>query len=106
MTEVRKRSGAVALLTLAALAIALTGCAAGDPRFTVDSPAGFWLGLWHGAISLVTLVIGIFDDSVWMYELHNTGGWYDFGFFLGATSIWGAGSHRASRIRPRRKQSC
>jgi hypothetical protein len=42
-------------------------------------------GSRHGAISLVTLVIGIFDEGVRMYEVHNTGGWYDFGFFLGAS---------------------
>ncbi len=106
MTGTRKSSATLALVTLAALAVASVSCAAGDPRFTGDAPAGFWMGLWHGAISLVTLVIGIFDDSVRMYELHNTGGWYDFGFFLGATSIWGAGSHRASSFRRGRARAC
>jgi hypothetical protein len=77
--------------------VVLAGCAAGDARFTAESPAGFWIGLWHGAISLVTLVVGIFTDAVRMYEPHNTGGWYDFGFLVGATCIWGAGSHRAGR---------
>jgi hypothetical protein len=77
--------------------VVLAGCAAGDARFTAESPAGFWIGLWHGAISLVTLVVGIFTDAVRMYEPDNTGGWYDLGFLVGATCIWGAGSHRAGR---------
>ena len=50
------------------------GCTAGDPQFTAESPAGFWLGLWHGMISLVTLVVGLFDDQVRVYEVHNTFG--------------------------------
>lgn len=106
MTDTRKSSATLAVLTLVALAAVLTACTAGDPRFTVETPAGFWLGLWHGAIAPATLVIGIFDDAVAMYELHNTGGWYDFGFFVGATSIWGAGSHRAGCSLNRRKRAC
>jgi hypothetical protein len=77
-------------VVLAVLLLACAAsCAAGDPRFTAEAPAGFWLGLWHGIIAIITLVIGIFDDSVRVYEIHNTGGWYDFGFLLGALSIWG-----------------
>ena len=48
--------------SLARLVACAAGCAAGNPRFTADEPAGFWMGLWHGAIGVVTLVIGIFDD--------------------------------------------
>ena len=106
MTNTHKSSTPNALLTFVAFAVFLTACAAGDPRFTIETPAGFWLGLWHGAIAPATLVIGIFDEGVRMYELHNTGAWYDFGFFLGAISIWGAGSHRAGCSLTRRKQTC
>lgn len=28
-----------------------------------------------------------------VYETNNTGGWYDFGFLLGVSCIWGGGSH-------------
>ena len=65
------------------------GCAAGSPQFTSEAPAGFWLGIWHGLISFVTLVIGIFNDHVRVYEVDNTGGWYDFGFLIGVTMLWG-----------------
>lgn len=87
-------------------ALVLAGCAAGDPRFTLDEPAGFWVGLWHGIISIITLVIGVFSDGVRVYEVHNTGGWYDFGFLLGVTAVWGGGSSTAHRrrVKSRREQ--
>jgi hypothetical protein len=46
--------------------------------------AGFWKGLWHGLISPVTFIISIFFKSVNFYEVHNNGGWYNFGFVVGA----------------------
>lgn len=88
------------------LGLVLCACTAGDPQFTADRPANFWLGLWHGAISWVALVAGIFVEGIEVYERDNTGSWYDFGFLLGATSIWAGGSsagyHRRSRRSRRR----
>lgn len=101
------RSAAVVVLAvvLCGCAVVLGGCTAGDPQLTPEQPAGFWLGLWHGIISWITLIVGIFDQGVKVYEPNNTGGWYDFGFLLGATSIWGGGSsagyHRSRRSRRR-----
>lgn len=91
-----------------AASLALAACAAGDARFTADAPAGFWVGLWHGAISWITLVIGIFSDTVRVYELHNTGGWYDFGFLFGAITFWGGGSraYRGDARSRRERQEC
>ncbi len=76
----------------------LCSCAAGDPQLTAAHPAGFWLGLWHGMISWITLIVGIFDSGVQIYERNNTGGWYDFGFLFGASCALGGGS----RVRRRR----
>lgn len=73
--------------------IVLTSCTAGNEQFTTQTPAGFWYGLWHGIISFISLVIHLFNDSVMVYEKHNTGGWYDFGFLLGVILVWGGGSH-------------
>ena len=28
-----------------------------------------------------------------IYEVNNTGGWYDFGFILGVSMVWGGGTH-------------
>lgn len=84
-------------LFIALGSILLVGCAAGDIKFTADSPAGFWMGLWHGVISFITLIIHIFNDSVRVYEINNSGGWYDFGFLLGVSCVWGGGSHVSTK---------
>jgi len=78
------------------LCIAFAGCAAGDERFTGEDPAGFWIGLWHGLIACVALVIGIFSDSVEVYERSNTGGWYDLGFLIGV-GVFSGGGHKSHR---------
>ena len=47
-------------------------------------PAGFWLGVWHGVISPVTLVASfVTKQNVQIYEVHNEGNLYNLGFFLG-----------------------
>jgi cell division protein FtsX len=53
------------------------------------SPAGFWLGLWHGIISPVIIVLSFFHKNVQMYEVHNDGNLYNLGFFLGVF-MWAA----------------
>lgn len=40
-------------------------------------------GLWHGIISPATLIVSFFNSDVRMYEVHNAGSEYDFGFFIG-----------------------
>ncbi len=90
------------LVSIAILAVLLlAGCAAGTNP-TVDVPdvdgksAGFWSGLWHGVISPVTFIISLFSDNVNVYEVHNSGNWYDFGFMIGVSLIFG-GSARGMR---------
>ena len=81
------------LLVLIPVLLLLASCSAGDAQFTQDTPADFWYGLWHGVIAVITLIIHVFNDSVLVYEINNTGGWYDFGFLLGVICIWGGSSH-------------
>lgn len=77
------------LLLAATLLIFLSACAPG-PNALEKTPdrdgrtAGFLKGLWHGLISPVTFIISIFSKNVRFYEVHNNGGWYNFGFVLGA----------------------
>jgi len=92
------------LVVLAAVALLLAACAAGpNPQVDVaadgGSVAGFWFGLWHGIIAPVTFVISLFSDNVGIYEVHNSGGWYDFGFVLGLGFLVGgsSGASRAAR---------
>ena len=76
--------------------VGLTACAAG-PNVLKNTPsedrdvAGFWRGLWHGLISPITFLVSLFSDSVTIYEVHNNGGWYNFGFLLGVATIFGGG---------------
>ena len=81
------------LIILFTFVVLLTSCAAGDAQFNSENPAGFWLGLWHGIISFISLFIHLFNENVAVYEANNTGGWYDFGFLVGVVTIWGGGSH-------------
>ena len=73
-----------------------SGCAAGTLD-QAEGPAGFWLGLWHGIISVIAFVIGLFSDSVRVYEVNNTGGWYDFGFLFGVICVWGGGCYKGGK---------
>src|ERR1019366_7845972 len=52
-------------------------------------PAGFFLGLWHGAIIWVTLFVSLFDPSVAIYEVRNSGWAYNFGFVIAAACLHG-----------------
>ena len=85
-----------AIVAVSAIALVLASCAAG-PNAAVDVAdvdgviAGFWMGLWHGIISPVTFIISLFTEEVNLYEVHNSGGWYDFGFVLGAGILFGGG---------------
>jgi hypothetical protein len=82
----------------------LSSCAAGaNPEAgTGQDPAGFWLGLWHGIIVLVTFVISLFSDNVSVYEVVNNGNWYDFGFVLGLLiTLGGSGGGAGARARKR-----
>ncbi|HEX9823505.1 MAG TPA: hypothetical protein VGB51_03810 [Actinomycetota bacterium] len=100
----RRRSGAVrATLWLAIVCVALLSSCAAGPNPAVgatEDPAGFWMGLWHGIILIVTFFISLFTDDVSVYEVTNTGNWYDFGFVLGASmALGGTGRGAAGRKR-------
>jgi hypothetical protein len=96
-----RRGALIGLLVL--LAVLAAGCAAGpNPAVGIPSEsggtAGFWLGLWHGIIAPITFLVSLFNDGVNVYEVHNNGGWYNFGFVLGAVFLVG-GSHGARSAR-------
>ena len=81
----------------------LSACAAGaNPETGVAAAdgdvAGFWLGLWHGVIAPITFIISLFSDTVYIYEVHNNGNWYNFGFMFGLSASLG-GSGAGSRGR-------
>ena len=95
---------ALGLAALVLILLALAGCAAGSNELLGSANdegviAGFWRGLWHGIIAPVTFIISLFTRNVQMYEVHNNGGWYNFGFLLGVIIIFGGGGGASSRGR-------
>lgn len=64
-------------------------------------PSGFLMGLWHGCIAPVTFILSLFVDHIEMYDVYNNGGWYNFGFVLGAGILFGGSGSGASRRRRR-----
>jgi hypothetical protein len=93
------------ILLAVVILVVLAGCAASPnelvnvERVEGEGTAGFWLGLWHGFISPVTFIISLFNSNVGIYEVHNNGNWYNFGFLLGATIIFGGGGGGSCRGR-------
>ena len=94
------------LLLLGVVLLVLASCAPGVNELAnvpshTGAVAGFWRGLWNGIIAPVTFIISLFDKGVQMYDVHNNGGWYNLGFFLGITALFGGGAGGA-RARRRR----
>lgn len=90
---------------VAGVLLLLGACAAGvnpevgTPPPGASAPAGFWLGLWHGIILPITWIVSLFTSTVSPYEVHNSGNWYDVGFVLGISLVFGGplGARRARR---------
>jgi hypothetical protein len=104
MAMSRSRVTGAVLLVLTVLVLA--ACAAGPtdaaPVAAADT-AGFWLGLWQGLISPITFLISLFTDEVNIYEVHNNGNWYDFGFILGLSVAFSGAARSGGAARPSRR---
>ena len=88
------------------LLIVLAGCAPGpNPSKKMAGEhaeiAGFWLGVWHGLIAPVVFVASLFKGDLNIYEVHNNGTWYNFGYLFGLACFFGGSGNRASRPRGR-----
>ena len=94
------RSRVVPALLMLGVVLVLASCAAGtNPDVSAHAEAGFWLGLWQGVIVPITFVISLFNDHVNIYEVNNTGNWYDFGFVLGLSVSFGGSAGGSARGR-------
>jgi hypothetical protein len=81
--------------TLMAVALMLSGCASPNPLTGTPGAhgvAGFWAGVWHGVICPISFALSLFDHRYAVYEVHNNGGWYNFGFLLGVGAWAGGGA--------------
>ena len=76
------------ILVIALSVLALIGCMP-NPEQTTPKPAGFFKGVWHGWIAPLSLIVGFFNDTTRVYDPHNTGWWYDFGFYMAVISGFG-----------------
>ena len=97
----------IMFVLIALVVFSLAGCAAGpngmkNTEYRNGKAAGFGLGLWHGFITPFAFIISLFKKTVGIYETHNNGGWYNFGYVLGLMIIFG-GSGGAGRGARRRR---
>jgi len=74
-----------AVLTLAA-------CAGPNPLLLepvhVSQVSGFFGGVWHGFVLPFSFIGSLFTDSISLYAVQNTGGWYDFGYVIGVVIMF------------------
>lgn len=87
----RKLTMLILLLTLLLAAVAISGCAQYNQEVNTagsEGVAGFWSGLWQGFILPVAFIASLFDTSVGIYEIHNDGNLYNFGFVLGTWLVF------------------
>jgi hypothetical protein len=75
-------------------ALLLSSCAH-QPETMAYEPPGFFSGVLHGFLILFSLIGSIFMD-IRIYAFPNSGGWYDFGYVLGAIMFLGGGGASAS----------
>lgn len=60
----------------------LSGCMPGDGSYSKEDPASFFSGIWHGWIAPISLIRGLLNANIRIYEVHNSGWIYDFGFYM------------------------
>jgi hypothetical protein len=69
--------------------VTISGCMPGNSDYGASHPAGFFTGIWHGWIAPISLIAGLFNPAVRVYEVYNTGWWYDFGFYIALVGGFG-----------------
>ena len=91
-----------ALILVLLLLAMLAGCVPG-PNNMKGAPgekasvAGFGLGVWQGFVAPFVFVISLFKSDLNIYEVHNNGAWYNFGYLFGLACFFGGSGNRARR---------
>jgi len=93
-------------LAILILTVVYLSCAAGDYRWdqkiNPGHKAGFWAGIWHGLIIIITFVISLFDKRVGIYEVNNIGWPYNLGYIIGLCfsilAPWRLKKHKPHRV--------
>ena len=81
------------------LALMILSSCAGPNTAVVEaaSAPGFFWGLLHGCIATIAFIVSFFNPAVGVYEVANSGGWYDLGFLMGIGSFGGGCSSACKR---------
>ncbi len=87
MFDTRRKHMRLLFAITCALMLVISGCAH-QPRPEALNPPGFFSGLLHGFL-IVFSFIGSLFTNVRIYSFPNSGGWYDFGYVLGAAMFLG-----------------
>ena len=82
-------------------------CAPGNERWDQEinpgHQAGFWAGIWHGLIIVITFICSLFTSDVGLYEVSNTGWSYNLGFLIGLLislgHVWRWGKWKKHRVK-------
>jgi hypothetical protein len=88
-----KTKNLILMFSLLLVIVMLSSCADVEPikECLVNSPYGFWGGLWHGMISPISFIGSLFSNDIAIYAVNNNGGWYNFGFVLSSGILSGGG---------------
>lgn len=85
----------LALGLILVLVLVFLSCAPGndrwDQKISPGHKAGFWVGIWHGLIIIITFIVSLFTNEVGLYEVSNTGWPYNLGFLIGLFCSIGGG---------------
>ena len=88
MLNNRKKQFALGIL-IVALMFSLSACLPGDGSATWAETACFFWGIWHGWMAPVSLIFSLFNRTIRIYEVHNSGLGYDLGFYMAIISGFG-----------------
>ena len=102
------RVAAIIMISLMMITL-FGGCFAGPDSKWKEAPiappkppqAGFLAGLWHGIIAIPALILSIFMN-ISIYEVNNTGWFYNLGFLLGVGAFSSSGVHMGTCRRKKR----
>jgi hypothetical protein len=92
-----RRGRIFVFLMVVAMTLVIASCAT-QPRPEAFNPPGFFSGLLHGFL-IVFSFIGSLFTHIRIYNYPNSGGWYDFGYVIGASMFLGGGGGASSRKR-------
>lgn len=92
-TFMSKRHRIFAFVSISLFALILASCAT-QPYAGAYDPPGFFSGLLHGFLILFSFIGSLFTEYR-IYAFPNSGGWYDFGYLLGAAAFLGGGGASA-----------